>query len=60
MNQKMLKKLFFILGGKFSKQVDFTIDNGNIYRNLVVINKVQNTPKQYPRKAGTASKSPIA
>ena len=54
------KKAIFILGGKFSKQVDFTIDNGNIYRNLVVINKVQNTPKQYPRKAGTASKSPIA
>ena len=53
------KKAIFVLGGKFSKQVDFTIDNGNIYRNLVVINKVQKTPKQYPRKAGTASKSPI-
>ena len=53
------KKAIFVLGGKFSKQVDFTIDNGNIYRNLVVINKVQRTPKQYPRKAGTASKSPI-
>ena len=54
------KKAIFILGGKFSKQVDFTIDNDNIYRNLVVINKVKKTPKQYPRKAGTASKSPIA
>ena len=53
------KKAIFVLGGKFSKQVDFTIDNGNIYRNLVVINKSQKTPKQYPRKAGTASKSPI-
>lgn len=53
------KKAIFVLGGKFNKQVDFTIDNGNIYRNLVVINKVQKTPKQYPRKAGTASKSPI-
>ncbi len=54
------KKAIFVLGGKFSNQVDFTIDNGNIYRNLVVINKVQKTPKQYPRKAGTATKSPIA
>ena len=54
------KKAIFVLGGKFSKQVDFTIDNGDIYRNLVVINKVKKTPKQYPRKAGTASKSPIA
>ena len=50
----------FVLGGKFSNQVDFTIDNGNIYRNLVVINKVQKTPKQYPRKVGTASKNPIS
>ena len=54
------KNAIFVLGGKFSNQVDFTIDNGNIYRNLVVINKVQKTPKQYPRKAGTAAKSPIA
>ena len=54
------KNAIFVLGGKFSNQIDFTIDNGNIYRNLVVINKVQKTPKQYPRKAGTAAKSPIA
>ena len=57
---EVAKKAIFILGGKFSKQIDFTIDNDNIYRNLVVINKVQKTPKQYPRKAGTASKTPIA
>ena len=54
------KKAIFVLGGMFSNQVDFTIDNGNIYRNLVVIKKVQKTPKQYPRKAGIATKSPIA
>ena len=53
------KKAIYLLGGKFDKQIDFTIDNGNIYRNLVVINKVKNTPKQYPRKAGTAVKNPI-
>ena len=53
------KKAIFILGGKFNKQVDFTLNDGEIYRNLVVIDKVQKTPKQYPRKAGTASKNPI-
>lgn len=53
------KKAIFVLGGKFEKQIDFTLDDGEIYRNLVVINKVHKTPKQYPRKAGIASKSPI-
>ncbi|MBR4982526.1 MAG: 16S rRNA (guanine(527)-N(7))-methyltransferase RsmG [Lachnospiraceae bacterium] len=53
------KKAIFVLGGKFNGQVDFTISNGDIYRNLVVIKKVQKTPKQYPRKAGTATKNPI-
>ena len=53
------KKAIFVLGGKFDSQIDFTLDEGEIYRNLVVIKKVQNTPKQYPRKAGTATKNPI-
>ena len=53
------KKAIFVLGGKFNNQIDFTLDDGKIYRNLVVINKLQKTPKQYHRKAGTASKSPI-
>ena len=53
------KKAIFVLGGKFENQVNFTLDEGEIYRNLVVIKKVQKTPKQYPRKAGTATKNPI-
>lgn len=53
------KTAIFVLGGKFEKQIDFTLNNNEIYRNLVVINKKQKTPKQYPRKAGTASKNPI-
>ena len=53
------KKAIFVLGGKFVSQIDFTLDEGEIYRNLVVIKKVQKTPKQYPRKAGTATKNPI-
>ena len=53
------KKAIFILGGKFNNQIDFTLSDGEIYRNLVVIDKIQKTPKQYPRKAGTANKNPI-
>lgn len=53
------KKAIFVLGGKLNDQIDFTLADGEIYRNLVVIKKVQKTPKQYPRKSGTASKSPI-
>ena len=53
------KKAIFVLGGKIEKQIEFTLNNENIYRNLVVIKKVQKTPKQYPRKSGTASKNPI-
>ena len=53
------KKAIFVLGGKFDNQIDFTLDEGEIYRNLVVIKKVHKTPKQYPRKAGTAIKNPI-
>ena len=54
------KKAIFVLGGKFDKQVDFTLDKENIYRNLVVIKKIQKTSKQYPRKSGMASKNPIS
>ena len=54
------KKAIFVLGGKFENQIDFTLDNGDIYRNLVIIKKIQKTPKQYPRKAGTATKTPIS
>lgn len=54
------KKAIFVLGGKFENQVDFTLAEGEIYRNLVVIRKNQKTPKQYPRKAGTATKNPIS
>ena len=53
------KKAIFVLGGKFDSQIDFTLDEGEIYRNLVVIKKIQKTPKQYPRKAGIATKNPI-
>lgn len=49
-----------VLGGKLTEQKEFTLPSSDIYRNLVVIEKSRPTPKQYPRKAGTAAKKPIA
>ena len=48
-----------ILGGKIEEKITFTLPNSNIYRNLVVINKINETPPKYPRKAGVASKKPL-
>lgn len=48
-----------VLGGKLTEQIGFTLPSSDIYRNLIVIEKSRPTPKQYPRKAGTASKKPI-
>lgn len=51
-------KAISVLGGSVEKQVDFYLQD-SMYRNLVCIKKVNSTPKAYPRKAGTAVKSPI-
>lgn len=48
-----------VLGGKLTDQKGFTLPSSDIYRNLIVIEKCRPTPKEYPRKAGTASKKPI-
>ena len=39
---------------------EFNLPESDIYRNLVVIKKVKETPKKYPRKAGLPTKEPIA
>lgn len=48
-----------LLGGKFDKCEEFYLPESDIYRNLVVINKVKTTAKKYPRKAGLPSKEPL-
>lgn len=53
------KNAIFILGGKVVNQVEFTLPDSDIYRNLFVIKKERVTPKKYPRKAGLPSKEPI-
>lgn len=48
-----------ILGGKVVNQVEFQLPDSDIYRNLFVIEKVKDTPKKYPRKAGLPGKEPL-
>ena len=49
-----------ILGGKMDGQVEFTLPNSDIYRNLFIITKEKSTPAKYPRKAGLPSKEPLS
>ena len=53
------EKAVDLLGGAFADQVEFVLPNSDIYRSLVVIKKVKNTPKKYPRKAGLPTKEPL-
>lgn len=48
-----------LLGGGLMEQKTFMLPSSEICRNLVVIEKCRPTPKQYPRKAGTANKKPL-
>lgn len=48
-----------ILGGHVDEQVDFILPNSDVYRNLVVIKKLNETPEKYPRKSGLPSKAPL-
>jgi len=53
------KEAIRVLGGKYQKQVEFTLPDCDIYRNLCMIEKVKNTPGKFPRKAGLPAKEPI-
>ncbi len=48
-----------ILGGMLRGQKDFMLPDSDIYRNLVTIDKVKETPKKFPRKAGLPGKEPL-
>lgn len=53
------KRAFNVLGGKVVEVIKTTLPVEEGERNIIVIEKIKNTPKQYPRKAGTPVKSPI-
>lgn len=47
------------LGGKVKLVDEFLLPGTDMKRNVVVIEKVKETPKRYPRKAGTPAKQPL-
>jgi 16S rRNA (guanine527-N7)-methyltransferase len=48
-----------LLGGRPESQIEFTLPDSDIYRNLFVIRKIAHTPGKFPRKAGLPSKEPL-
>jgi len=54
------KKALKILGGTVEKVEKFILPDTDFDRSLVFVKKNKVTPKQYPRKAGTPSKSPLS
>lgn len=53
------KKAVEVLGGSIENIMEVDIEDTDLKHNLVIVKKVKDTPKAYPRKAGTASKKPI-
>lgn len=53
------KKAIHILGGKIELIQDISIPYTDIIHSIVQIGKNKSTPRQYPRKAGKPTKSPI-
>lgn len=47
------------LGGKVTKIKEVKLPNTNIVRKIIIIEKVEQTNKIYPRKAGKPSKNPL-
>ena len=48
-----------ILGGQIDHVEKFQLPDTDIHRSFVFINKIKNTQKKYPRKAGTPAKEPL-
>lgn len=53
------QKAIAILGGKLEKKEEFILPQSDMERTILLIKKVKQTPKKYPRKAGTPAKDPL-
>lgn len=53
------KKAISILGGKLDNVVKFQLPGTDINRSFIKIEKIKNTGKKYPRKAGLPTKEPL-
>ena len=47
------------LGGEIKEVKEFYLPETDMKRNIIIIEKVKNTDKKYPRKAGIPSKQPL-
>lgn len=56
---KASERAVSILGGKVRDVIRFNLPGTDIGRSFVVIDKKKQTPKKYPRKAGTPAKEPL-
>jgi len=56
---KEAQKAIGVLGSKVSNIIEVEIEESDLNHNLLIITKINNTPKAYPRKPGMASKKPI-
>lgn len=52
-------KAIDLLGGQIKKIEEFTLPSEESKRSLLWVEKIKNTPKKYPRKAGTPNKHPL-
>lgn len=53
------KNAIKILGGEIEKIEEIELPESDIKRTIIIVKKVKETPKKYPRKAGLPSKEPI-
>lgn len=53
------KKALSILGGTLNNIEEFKLAETENTRNIILIDKIKNTPNKYPRKAGLPAKDPI-
>lgn len=56
---KAAEKAISLLGGRVKEQLEFMLPGSDIFRNLFVIEKISDTSKRFPRKAGMPSKEPL-
>lgn len=47
------------LGGKIEKIEKINLANTDIKRNIIIVRKIEETPKKFPRKAGIPKKEPL-
>ena len=57
---KAAKGALHLLGGKLVSSEEFLLPDSDVSRTICIVDKVEDTAKKYPRKAGTPSKQPLS